>query len=590
MDKESKCSANKKRTLARQAGKPYETSSGKTREGKKPPSKNVICKCKYKCKDISEEQKELLFLELYKLTEEQQGTYLLNRIHAQNISRRRHGTYDDFTDSRRQITFSYVVPDGNGQNIQVCSATFKNIFSLTPKKLQTLQAKKKEGHFVYVDNRGKNPKSHEHKCKYSDNDRNLVSSHILSFPRHESHYARKKSSLEYLSPDLNKHRLFTAFKERYPDSNVSYRYYSKVFELDFPKLKFGRMTVDSCKKCDKLKAAITIATRENDIKEAETNLQLHHRKAEKAQECMKEDMIKAQNPGSDTSTLCMDLQQVMFVPMLTHNTMFYSRQLSTYNLGLHVSDYGTAFMCMWHEGNGGRGGNEIASCFFKLVTSERITKKKLVVWCDNCTAQNKNKMILMAIIYLIKKQFFESIEIKYLVSGHSFMNCDRDFGLIEKRRRTSRAMIPSELEDVVRTARINNPFNVISMKKDEFIDFAGLSKEFLTTQALHITKASHIKISHKKPHIVKLATSFSFDPPMWTKVNVLKKNKNLNALPSPEELPKVQFVNKISKEKKKDLQAMIEYLTEPHHRTFYEALLQEQEGDTIDPSEDLQDE
>lgn len=42
----------------------------------------------------------------------------------------------------------------------------------------------------------------------------------------------------------------------------------------------------------------------------------------------------------------------------------------------------------------------------------------------------------------------------------------------------------------------------------------------------------------------------------------------------------MRFVNKISEEKKKNLQAMIEYFTEPHHRAFYEASLQEQEGDT----------
>lgn len=84
-------------------------------------------------------------------------------------------------------------------------------------------------------------------------------------------------------------------------------------------------------------------------------------------------MIKAQNPGSDTTTLCMDLQQVTFVPMLTHNTVFYSRQFSTYNLNLYVGDYGIAFICMWHEGNGGRDGNETACSY-----SEIIRKKKLV--------------------------------------------------------------------------------------------------------------------------------------------------------------------------------------------------------------------
>ena len=141
----------------------------------------------------------------------------------------------------------------------------------------------------------------------------------------------------YLSPNLNKHRIFKAFTEKYPSSIVTYRYYRKVFDSDFPELKFERMTVDSCKMCDNLKAALTIATTKNYKKEAERDLELHHRKAQKVQDYMKDDLLRAQNPS--VSTICMDLQQVMVVPILTDSSMFYSRQLSTYNLGLHIGDY-----------------------------------------------------------------------------------------------------------------------------------------------------------------------------------------------------------------------------------------------------------
>ena len=418
----SKSRLTKDRRSARQQGKPYQTVSGKNVPGKKPPSKNAVCKCTYKCKDLSAEHKEMLFLDLHKLDEKQQGTYLLNRIHMQNISRRRHGHYNEPSESRRQCTFSYVVPDGSGKNVHVCAQTFKNIFGLTPKKLQVLQSKKKEGCFVYEDMRGLNPNSNEHKRKFTDNDRNLVRAHVNSFPRHESHYGRHRSSREYLTPDLNKHRLFQTFKEKYPDSAITYRYYSRVFDKDFPKLKFQRPTVDSCKKCDLFKAKISSATTEQEKSIATRDMEHHHRKSEKAQKCMTEDLKSSQLPTSSFTSFCMDLQQVMFVPMLTHSTMFYSRQLSTYNLGVHIGDTGSSFMCMWHEGIGGRGGNEIASCFFRVVTSGRITKDRLVIWCDNCASQNKNKILLMAIIYLVYKGYFKSIDIKFLVSGHSFMD------------------------------------------------------------------------------------------------------------------------------------------------------------------------
>lgn len=128
-------------------------------------------------------------------------------------------------------------------------------------------------------------------------------------------------------------------------------------------------------------------------------------------------------------------------------------------------------MCMWHEGVGGRGANEIVSCLFKVLLSGVIVKNRLVIWADNCAAQNKNRMMIMALIYLVSKRYCDCIELKFLVSGHSFMDCDRDFGVIEKRRKVSKAMIPEELQDVVKSARVNNPFKVVPILKEDFKDF-----------------------------------------------------------------------------------------------------------------------
>lgn len=63
----------------------------------------------------------------------------------------------------------------------------------------------------------------------------------------------------------------------------------------------------------------------------------------------------------------MDLQQVVFVPSLTHSDMFYMSQLSCYNLGAHIGVTNEAYMCIWHEGVANRGPNEIASCLLYIV-------------------------------------------------------------------------------------------------------------------------------------------------------------------------------------------------------------------------------
>ncbi|KAJ8888112.1 hypothetical protein PR048_007599 [Dryococelus australis] len=125
----------------------------------------------------------------------------------------------------------------------------------------------------------------------------------------------------------------------------------------------------------------------------------------------------------------------------------------------------------------------------------------------------------------LQNGFFESAELKYLISGHSFMDCDHDVGVIEKRRKVSKPMMPKELEDIVKFARITK----------------------------------------KKPRIVKITNTFAFEEHGWTKTNVLKKRVNLDSLPAKEEVPRVNITYGISNEKRKDLLAMLPYFKEEYH-------------------------
>ncbi|KAJ4441947.1 hypothetical protein ANN_11811 [Periplaneta americana] len=47
-------------------------------------------------------------------------------------------------------------------------------------------------------------------------------------------------------------------------------------------------------------------------------------------------------------------------------------------------------------------------------------------------------MILTVLIYIIAKKHFDSVDLKFLVSEHFYMPCDREFGIIEKRKKDAR--------------------------------------------------------------------------------------------------------------------------------------------------------
>ena len=131
-----------------------------------------------------------------------------------------------------------------------------------------------------------------------------------------------------------------------------------------------------------------------------------------------EDKILSQTPSSDTCVITVDLQKVLYIPSLTHCEMYYYRQLSCFNLCVHVCDTEDAYMCLWNESVTGCGGNEIVSTMLKVISLLPSKKRKLVIWTVTCIGQNKNKMMVVALVHLVAKGRFDEISHRFLVSGH----------------------------------------------------------------------------------------------------------------------------------------------------------------------------
>ncbi|KAJ8910641.1 hypothetical protein NQ315_012509 [Exocentrus adspersus] len=367
-------------------------------------------------------------------------------------------------------------------------------------ELELQKAKHPDAHLVEKVLRKKgNKRTRTAKSKFTEADRALICEDINSIPRDISHYTRAKSDKQYLSPDLNIHRLHKAFIQKYSDSLVTYKFYKHIFLKNFPQLSFRRPRTDTCKFCDKLHCEIRAHTARSE--EAKQELQLHQRKAEAATSAMKKDIIESQLPGTKFSVLSMDLEQVLFVPTLTHSDMFYMSQLSCYNLCTNLGDRKESFMCFWHEGVSGRGANEVASCLLRTLNDGITTKKNLIVWIN--TGQ------------------FDTIEHKYLVSGHSLLQCDRDFALIEKRKKQMMAMVPEDLHNVIMSSTHTGRFSVIDMAK---LKYSLIYKLILNLKNVNISKVVHIKVDKQHPGVLFTKENHSPVAP-WKETKVLKKGK-----------------------------------------------------------------
>jgi hypothetical protein len=84
--------------------------------------------------------------------------------------------------------------------------------------------------------------------------------------------------------------------------------------------------------------------------------------------------------------------------------------------------------------------------------------------------------------------WFEEIERKFLVPGHTFLPCDADFGVIEKlKTKTQVVYTPGQWAELIKRSRMKNRFTVIEMGKENFKDFHSLN-QMLTKRTVTVDK------------------------------------------------------------------------------------------------------
>lgn len=189
---------------------------------------------------------------------------------------------------------------------------------------------------------------------------------------------------------------------------------------------------DTCTFCDESQVNIKKAKNDQDEETArnlEIQLKFHVASSKAAHVIM-----KVYNKDRDGSlvAIAMDLQQQLATPRLSTSVQFYKHKLWTFNFGIHNLKTGEAHFYVWNESRGKRGSNEVARClrhYLDNYVGEQV--KNVVIFSDNCGGQNKNTNIVLSYLRLIHSGRFNHIEHYFLVSGHSYLPCDRDFGYLE---------------------------------------------------------------------------------------------------------------------------------------------------------------
>lgn len=436
------------------------------------------CRCIKEChKLISLEQREKIFQSYYKLaSHDLQTAYLCGQI---KLARKMKSTVQS---ESRTYTRIYYLPNEKGIDIPVCKEFFKKNFCVSDGRLTRALCRKEQGDTPSRDQRGKKTPYN----KTSDAKVEAVTNFIDKFPRYQSHYSRKKNpNLCYLAPTLNLSIMYNLYKSE-SDNPVSLFVFRDIFRKKF-NLSFHAPVSDSCRRCDEYEQKLKSELCETVLTNLKFEKDLHLRKAESARAGMTFDAELGKLPENDVTVIAFDLMSTLPTPHLSTGVCYYKRQLWTYCLGIHNLSNNQAHMYVWHEAIASRGPQEIGSCL-KHYIENYVKTSKLVMYSDQCGGQNRNIKLSLICNYVIQNKIsnVKQIDHKFLVSGHSYLACDRDFGVIEKNKKNYNDIyIPGDWVKVISSSRKHNPFKIVEMKSENFITTEPLEKNITNRKKKH---------------------------------------------------------------------------------------------------------
>lgn len=579
----------------RNEGKEYINTKGETVSEKKV--QKVDCrKCYFKCdQKFNLEERQLIFQSYWETSSfERQRDFINQNVHRVKVQNRKkkkimmkpltgdllaeNGTprppeeKDETENCRRRNTYQYFLPKDNVL-IRTCKKFF--LATLDIKEKPVFNSKNNENELSGIakrDGRGRHP-SHR---KTSDEALEIIRNHINSFPQMESHYCRQNSKKKYLDSNLNLKKMFDLYLEFCEEKKkvpVKIHVYREVFNKEF-NLGFHKPKKDSCLTCEKYR---NMEVEKKELYQEEFNR--HQENKNLARQAKQADKEKAME---DASLKCftMDLQAVLYSPCSNVSNFYYSRKMATYNFTIYdqVTSHGECFL--WDETDGKRGSDEIGSALYKHLLSLPNHVKHVIYYSDCCGGQNRNRYVTTLLLHAIRNiSNLEKIEIKFLESGHTQMECDSMHSTIEKAKKNLKIFSPAEYETIIKAARKKQPYEVIRLNFTDFYDLKLLKEKTIIGQMAAVSwlKIKHIFFEKKNPNTIFLKTSHrpADEPVKMEAISPRSKDRKKKTNGSPELLvQKYKAKLPISVAKKKDLLSLCKSEAIPHQfHSFYENLL-----------------
>ncbi|CAH1645621.1 unnamed protein product [Spodoptera littoralis] len=302
---------------------------------------------------------------------------------------------------------------------------------------------------------------------------------------------------------------------------LSEKIFRLIFSTDF-NIGFHVPKKDKCIKCLRFEG-------QKPSECPELHAHLEEKQASKQRQQFHRELGK-ENP----TILCasFDLQKVLNTPHGNSMLLFYSRKYTVYNLCFYESITRNGFCFVWGETEGKRGANEIGTILQKYIedVDSRTTIKTLILYSDSCPGQNKNKIVLPAVHNaLLQSKHLETIQMNFLLPGHTEMTVDSIHSTIEQSVRNTIVWAPSQWVTVCQLARKEPaPYYVENLTHTDFKNFEEFSDKYFKGNLVgKISKIRTATFKKSNPNEIKIKYTMKNDA-LEEKIPIHAKPKSLN--------------------------------------------------------------
>ena len=400
----------------------------------------------------------------------------------------------------------------------------------------------------------------------SQGEKDGIRAHIKSIPRVKAHHCRNDTNKEYISQaGLNVAALYRKYVEKCTEKGTEIgklHVYREIFNSEF-NIAFHFPKSDKCDKCE-----------EKEMNAAPTPEQTAaYQSNTKGKEETRAERDKDRgNPNA--FVVCFDLENVFALPRANVEIFFYKRKLNTLNMTGHCSLSKKAYGEMWHEGQSGRGDNDIASAVIKIlhaIADDHAGDPRLrhmILWSDSCVPQNRNRVFSTAIKYFLSQHpEIETIEQKFCEPGRSsIQEVDNLHSRIEKTCGPAEIYSPVSLRRILKTV---NKLQTIQMRGEDFKNFQAIAASGAYDRVPY-TKVKSLQYAQNDPKSLKYKTSFlqEFQSVQIFRTTGVRGSSGLrdssgsSSLDLFKGLKIAKAENKLTIDKKNDIKSMLKFMPE----------------------------